>query len=143
MNWLLRPGCTPRIGVNDYFSHTSLDGREFNQRILDAGYDYNRCTENIAAGHTSPESVVNAWMASDGHRANILSPEFCDIGVGYAAVSGSSRFYYWTQDFGRHSGVTQCPPANGTHPLVAPTTKAATTNGSGGGGGCFITSCIY
>jgi hypothetical protein len=48
-------------------------------------------------------------MNSSGHRANILSPNFCDIGVGYAFVSGSPYGHYWTQDFGRREGVSACP----------------------------------
>jgi uncharacterized protein YkwD len=134
------------MGVNDYFNHTSQDGRAFNERILDAGYDYTSCGENIAASYTSPEAVVTAWMNSDGHRANILSPDYCDIGVGYATVAGSDYTHYWTQDFGRRAGVAQCPaPA-----VVPPVTSSPTAPGvssptnlesiGGGGGGCFIVS---
>ena len=97
------------MGDQNYFDHTSLDGREFYERIADAGYDYQISGENIAAGYPTPEAVVNGWMNSDGHRANILDPDYCDIGVGYAAVNGSDFYHYWTQDFGRRAGVTECP----------------------------------
>jgi len=97
------------MGVQDYFSHTSLDGRTAGDRITDAGYYYNAYGENIAAGQATPEIVINSWMASSGHRANILNPNFCDIGVGYVYVSGSTYRHYWTQDFGRQSGVSSCP----------------------------------
>ena len=88
--------------ANGYFSHTSLDGRTPGQRILDAGYYWNTYGENIAYGYPTPVSVVNAWMNSPGHRANILNPSFCDLGVGFSG-------YFWTQDFGREQGVYVCP----------------------------------
>jgi hypothetical protein len=56
---------------NNYFSHTSQDGRTVGQRITAAGYDWNRCGENIARGYGSPEAVMLGWMNSDGHRSNI------------------------------------------------------------------------
>ena len=128
------------MGDNNYFSHTSQDGTAFNQRIVNAGYDYNNCGENIAAGYPTPEDVVNGWMNSPGHRANILSPEYCDIGVGYAVVAGSDYFHYWTQDFGRQSGVSQCTSPIPTPMVTSPETAAnlpVEANGNSGGG-CFI-----
>ena len=62
------------MGLQDYFSHTSLDGRTVPDRITAAGYSFNTYGENIAAGQPTPERVVDAWMASSGHRANILNP---------------------------------------------------------------------
>jgi hypothetical protein len=127
------------MGENNYFSHTSQDGTAFNQRIVNAGYDYNNCGENIAAGYPTPQDVVNGWMNSPGHRANLLSPDYCDIGVGYAVVAGSEYFHYWTQDFGRQSGVSQCPTSP-TPVVTSPetiTNLPIETNGSSGGG-CFI-----
>ena len=56
----------------DFFSHTGSDGRSPFQRMRDAGYSYRRAAENIAAGSTSPAEVVDMWMGSPGHRANIL-----------------------------------------------------------------------
>jgi hypothetical protein len=97
------------MGVQNYFSHTSLDGRTPGDRIMAAGYSYSSYGENIAAGQSTPESVINSWMSSDGHRANILNPNFCDIGVGYAYVADSTYHHYWTQDFGRQSGIGSCP----------------------------------
>jgi len=97
------------MAVQDYFSHTSLDGRTVGDRITDAGYSYNTYGENIGAGQPTPEVVVNSWMSSSGHRANILNANFCDIGVGYAYESGSTYGHYWTQDFGRKKGISSCP----------------------------------
>jgi uncharacterized protein YkwD len=99
------------MAEHDYFSHDSLDGREFFERITTAGYQWSACAENIAAGYTSPETVMNGWMASPGHRANILSTGYCDIGVGYAYDDASTYGHYWTQDFGRQKGVSVCPAA--------------------------------
>ncbi|MER7072224.1 CAP domain-containing protein [Terrabacter sp. NPDC000476] len=81
-----------------YFSHTTPDGRTFAQRIRAQGYTGSMIGENIAAGQPTPRSVMDAWMKSPGHRANILDCRYRAIGVG-AAVGGPYR-YYWTQDFG-------------------------------------------
>jgi hypothetical protein len=70
--------------------------------VLDAGYFWNTCGENIAYGYPTPLSVMNAWMNSAGHRANILRSSFCDLGVGFAG-------YFWTQDFAREQGGYPCP----------------------------------
>ena len=97
-------GHSEDMALNNYFAHTSLDGRAFFDRITDAGYFWSKCGENIAAGYSTPQAVVDGWMNSPGHRANILHPDFCNIGVGYAYDAGSSYRYYWTQDFGRAQG---------------------------------------
>ena len=79
---------------NRYFSHTSpVYGSPF-QMIKSFGITYRSAGENIAKGQTTPRAVVNAWMNSSGHRANILNASFTQIGVGYVA-SG----HYWTQMF--------------------------------------------
>lgn len=79
---------------NNYFSHTSpIYGSPFNM-IKDFGISYRTAGENIAKGYSTPQAVVNAWMNSSGHRANILNASYTQIGVGY--VSGGN---YWTQMF--------------------------------------------
>ena len=76
-----------------YFAHNSPTyGTPF-QMMKSFGISYRTAGENIAKGQTTPAAVVNAWMNSSGHRANILNPSFTEIGVGYA--SGN----YWTQMF--------------------------------------------
>lgn len=75
-----------------------------NDRYEAVGYGWQACGENIAAGQTSPQQVMNDWMNSSGHRANILNASFRDFGVGY--TTGGSYGYYWTQDFGTSSGAT-------------------------------------
>ena len=104
------------MSQNNYFSHTNLQGKSAGQRMLEAGYSLNAWGENIAAGFTTPASVMNAWMNSPGHRANILGASFCDVGVGYESQGG-----YWTQDFGRKQGVFSCPdPQTPTNPPADP-----------------------
>ena len=79
---------------NRYFSHTSpIYGTPF-QMIRDFGLSYRTAGENIAYGQRTPQDVVNAWMNSSGHRANILNASYTQIGVGYA-----SSGHYWTQMF--------------------------------------------
>ncbi len=77
-----------------YFSHTSPTyGTPF-QMLRTFGLSYRSAGENIAMGYATPAAVVNGWMNSEGHRANILSASYTQIGVGYVA-SG----HYWTQLF--------------------------------------------
>ena len=79
---------------NRYFSHTSpVYGSPFDM-IKNFGISYRSAGENIAMGYRTPEAVVNGWMNSSGHRANILSSSYTKIGVGYVK-SGN----YWTQMF--------------------------------------------
>jgi uncharacterized protein YkwD len=98
------------MGQDSYTEHDSYDrvgdGLEFQcgfgSRLL-TYYSYQFqywIGENIAAGQTTPRSVMDAWMGSPGHRANILSRDFTEIGVGF--YSGGPYGYYWVQDFGRH-----------------------------------------
>lgn len=88
-----------------YFSHESLDGRTPWDRIRDTGYSFTRAAENIAAGYEGAGSVVDAWMLSPGHRANILDEDLVELGVAYHAEAGSQYTTYWVQDFGERSGV--------------------------------------
>ncbi len=79
---------------NKYFSHTSpVYGSPF-EMIKNFGISYKSAGENIAKGQKTPESVVNAWMNSSGHRANILNASYTKIGVGYVKDGN-----YWTQMF--------------------------------------------
>jgi len=61
------------------------------------GLRYSAAGENIAMGQRTPQEVVNAWMSSPGHRSNILSPAYTQIGVGLAKKSNG--VCYWTQMF--------------------------------------------
>ena len=79
---------------NRYFSHTSPTYGSPFQMIRDFGISFRRAGENIAYGQRTPQAVVNAWMNSSGHRANILNASYTQIGVGYVADGN-----YWTQMF--------------------------------------------
>ena len=79
---------------NNYFSHTSPTyGSPFDM-MTTFGISYSTAGENIAMGYATPEAVINAWMNSEGHRANILNSAYTQIGVGYVADGN-----YWTQEF--------------------------------------------
>ena len=79
---------------NGYFAHNSpVYGSPF-QMLKSFGIAYRTAGENIAKGYKTPAAVVSGWLASPGHRANILNASFTKIGVGYVA-SGN----YWTQLF--------------------------------------------
>lgn len=84
-----------------YFDHVSPEGLDPGDRITSTGYRWSRYGENIAAGYPTAERVVEGWMNSPGHRANILNCDFQEIGVGYALrqVSGGRDEAQWTQVF--------------------------------------------
>lgn len=84
------------MAVNNYFSHTSLDGRSFSRRITDEGYAQSFAGENIAAGQSTVSAVMSGWLASPGHCANIMRAEFRDVAVSCVSQAGSSYGRYWT-----------------------------------------------
>lgn len=79
------------------FSHTRPDGRNFSTALTEAGVSYLSAGENIAYGQKTPEQVVEGWMNSPGHRANIMNTGFTRIGVGY--YQSAAGVNYWTQLF--------------------------------------------
>lgn len=83
--------------IKTSFSHTRPDGRKFSTVLTDNGIRFMGAGENIAWGQTSPEQVMNAWMNSDGHRANILDANFTKIGVGH--YQDAAGRHYWAQLF--------------------------------------------
>jgi uncharacterized protein YkwD len=88
------------MATHNYFDHTGSDGSSFVTRESTAGYaSTNAAAENIAWGYPSAQTVVAAWMASPGHRANILNCANVAVGVGLAKKADGTA--YWTQDFGR------------------------------------------
>lgn len=92
------------MAAQDFFSHYGIDGSMPWDRGQDAGYDYSLYGENIAAGQTTPEAVVQAWVNSPTHLENILNPGYTEIGVGYEYLqndTGNVNFnHYWAQEFG-------------------------------------------
>ncbi|WP_432976193.1 CAP domain-containing protein [Dactylosporangium sp. CA-233914] len=85
------------MAARDYFSHDTPEGVSFATRIKNEGYSWSGAAENIAKGQRTPEEVMNSWMNSSGHRANILNCKLKDLGVGLA-YEGKTAI--WTQDFG-------------------------------------------
>ncbi len=88
----------------DYFDHTSKDGRSIEDRIFDAGYDYNgyksfAIGENIAKGQESIAEVHVGWFKSPGHCKNLMNPAFKEVGI-------AERNSYWVQDFGGREAFT-------------------------------------
>lgn len=75
-------------------SHTGRSGTQPWDRVEQSGYAWHRVAENVAAGQHSPQEVVNDWIHSPGHRANMLDPQVTEIGVGYTND-------YWTLDLAR------------------------------------------
>lgn len=84
----------------NYFSHTGQDGSRVAGRASRAGYAWRRVGENIAAGQGSVEQVVKGWLASPHHCANIMIPEFAEMGAAYVVNRASAATIYWTQVFG-------------------------------------------
>lgn len=85
----------------NYFSHTSLDGRTPGARVSAAGYAWSSVGENIAAGYSTVQQTMDAWMASDGHCANLMNPGFTRFGLACARNSASTYGTYWTLDLAR------------------------------------------
>ncbi|GGW70540.1 hypothetical protein GCM10010503_54710 [Streptomyces lucensis JCM 4490] len=85
------------MAARGFFDHTNPDGADPGQRITATGYRWSTEGENIAQGQQTAQDVMNSWMNSPGHRANILNCSFKDIGVGVHKGTGGP---WWTQDFG-------------------------------------------
>ncbi len=86
---------------NNLFSHTGSDQRTLADRVSATGYHWSRLGENIAAGYPDIHAVVAAWMASDGHCANMMDPNFTEVALSCVARTGTADYSnYWTLDFG-------------------------------------------
>ena len=109
------------MAVNDFFGHQDpTDGSSPRDRIDEVGYDWSTFGENVASGYSTPEEVMNGWMNSPGHRANILNPDFTEIGIGYEFLendTGSVNYnHYWTQVFGTPIDASQEQPVDDLDP---------------------------
>ena len=88
--------------TNNFFSHTGSNGSTLAQRINATGYAWSAIAENIAGGQTTINGVVDGWMASDGHCANLMNPNLADMGLVCVAGTASNAYLtYWTMDLGR------------------------------------------
>lgn len=81
------------------FSHTRPDGRDCFTVFSFCKISFYTCGENIAAGYPTPAAVVDGWMNSTGHKANILNAAFTKMGLGYSTGGGGEYSHYWAQEF--------------------------------------------
>ncbi|MEA5573016.1 CAP domain-containing protein [Calothrix sp. UHCC 0171] len=85
---------------NNFFDHAGSNGSQPAQRAKKRGYSSSYIGENIAAGNTTPEETIRQWMNSSGHRENILSANYTEIGFGYVKNSSYKYGHVWVQVFG-------------------------------------------
>ena len=85
---------------NNYFDHKDRDGRTPGDRAELGGYVGQQVGENIAAGQDTVRRVVDGWIASPGHCANLMNPQFQELGAAYAVDPKSDSGIYWTAMFG-------------------------------------------
>jgi uncharacterized protein YkwD len=83
--------------ARDKMTHTGSDGSDAGDRIARQGYSFRAWAENVAMGYPDAASVMEGWMGSDGHRANVLSVHVTQIGVGLVYAADGTP--YWTQVF--------------------------------------------
>jgi hypothetical protein len=120
------------MGTAHFFDHTGPDGSTLPSRIAAAGYHGYTWAENIAAGQRTPQAVVQDWMNSPEHRANILHSALKEIGIGVARVPGSPMGIYWVQDFGGRKGTgAAARRRRRPGPRSRPSTRAAAGWGIG------------
>jgi serralysin len=127
-------GHSQAMASEGFFAHQNpKDNSDVGVRARRVAYNWNYIGENIALGSPTPQRVVAGWMNSPGHRANILNPEFREIGIGYVATGRDADAcrpslcrHYWTQVFGRRPDDSSAgnPVARSTA-SVLPTLTAA------------------
>lgn len=88
------------MATRNYFSHDTPEGISFSQRLTTEGYTWRSAGENIAAGQTSVNSVMAAWLASEGHCRNIMNPGFTEVAVACVSQSGTAFATYWAMELG-------------------------------------------
>jgi len=86
---------------NDFMGHQGSDGKTPDFRASAAGYQWLSIGENVAAGQTSAEEVVNGWLASPSHCATLMDPRYSETGIAFALNPHSEHGIYWAQAFGR------------------------------------------
>src|SRR5436190_12286897 len=99
---LAAEGHSQDMAAKNYFSHTSADGRTLADRVDATGYTWSSLGENIAAGYPGINAVMDAWIASPGHCANLMNSGFAEVGVVCVpGGAGDTYLTYWTMDLGR------------------------------------------
>ena len=89
------------MAANDFMGHQGSDGKTPDFRASAAGYQWLSIGENVAAGQTSAEEVVNGWLASPSHCATLMDPRYSETGIAFALNPHSEHGIYWAQAFGR------------------------------------------
>jgi len=99
---LAAEGHSQDMAAKNYFSHTSADGRTLGDRVNATGYAWSSLGENIAAGYPTIDAVMDGWIASPGHCANLMNAGFAEVGVVCVpGTPGDTYSTYWTMDLGR------------------------------------------
>jgi uncharacterized protein YkwD len=93
-------GHSDDMATNNFFSHTGSDGTNVADRVTATGYSWGGVGENIAAGYETTDAVLQAWLSSPGHCANIMRASFREMGAATASNPSSTYRIYWTQVFG-------------------------------------------
>ena len=88
------------MAKHNRLDHTGSDGSEPDQRVTRAGYKWRTTGENIASGPTTPDEVMEGWLASPGHCENLMSPRFQEMGIAWVVDPKSAAGVYWAQVFG-------------------------------------------
>lgn len=100
-----------QMAINDFFSHRGADGSTWQQRIRATGYTFSDAAENLAIDHRTPSQVIEGWMGSPGHRANMLAYQVQEIGVGYFFLAQDRgrvvSNHYWAESFGTPLDASQ------------------------------------
>lgn len=111
--------------IQSVFSHTRPNGSQCFTAIKEVGISYTTAGENIAYGQRTPEAVMNSWMNSSGHRANILGKNYEYIGIGVTYKNG---IYYWVQFFAASNNLTgEIITTNNATTATSKTTAEETT----------------
>lgn len=87
------------MATRNYFNHLNPEGERVGARLTAGGVEWYACSENIVAGYYDPYAIANGWYNSEGHRKNILNPEYKYLGVGFAYNEKAQYKYYGTQNF--------------------------------------------
>jgi uncharacterized protein YkwD len=112
--------CAKQYGANACFSHqvSQLNEPALKDRIAQSGYNASAWAENIGWGYNSAEAVMNGWMNSSGHKANIMNTSYTQIGCSYLdSAGGNYQGIFWTCVFARPLSVSVSTPK----PVVQPT----------------------
>lgn len=98
------------MASTDYYGHVGPDGSQPWDRMTAKGYAWRAAAENIAGGYDTAVAVLKGWHDSPHHLANLLDPQYRDVGFGRATSPGSKYGTYWVQDFGTGGSCATASP---------------------------------